>query len=183
MNAKNRAQMYAFLSKMFANALDEKLIQELKNDRAILELVMEDEREWFEATPTYELEEAINVDFNSLFVMHSLPIESSILEDKEEVLVGLQNPVMQFYFEHGYELNLAKSNLLAPDHISFECAFMQNLILKRAVDAQKVFLQKHLLQWVPMYLLSMAEMAQTPFYRGLCTLGAEYIIADYEGLC
>lgn len=183
MNAKNRAQMYAFLSKMFANSLDEKLINELKNDRAILELVMDEEKEWFETTPAHELEEALNVDYNSLFLMHSLPIESSIMENKEEVLVGLQNPVMQFYFEHGYELNLAKSELLAPDHISFECAFMQNLILKKEVEAQRAFLQKHLLQWVPMYLLSMAEMAQTPFYRGLCTLGAEYIIADYEGLC
>lgn len=183
MNAKNRAQMYAFLSKMFANSLDEKLINELKNDRAILELVMDEEKEWFETTPAHALEEALNVDYNSLFLMHSLPIESSIVENKEEVLVGLQNPVMQFYFEHGYELNLAKSELLAPDHISFECAFMQNLILKKEVDAQRAFLQKHLLQWAPMYLLSMAEMAQTPFYRGLCTLGAEYIIADYEGLC
>lgn len=183
MDAKSRARMYAFLSKMFANALDEKLINELKNDRAILELVMDDEKEWFETTPTPELEEALNVDYNSLFLMHSLPVESSIVDDKDEVLVGLQNPVMQFYFEHGYELNLAKSELLAPDHISFEYAFMQNLILKREVDAQRAFLQKHLLQWAPMYLLSMAEMAQTPFYKGLCTLGAEYIMADYEGLC
>jgi len=182
-NAKNRAQMYAFLSKMFATALDEKLIKELQSDQAILELVMEEHKEWFETTPLLELEEALNVDFNSLFVMHSLSIESSILEDKEEVLVGLQNPVMQFYFEHGYELNLSKSELLAPDHLSFECAFMQNLILKKEMDAQRAFLQKHLLNWAPIYLLSMMEMAQTPFYKGLCTLGAEFIIADYEGLC
>ncbi|WP_263833356.1 TorD/DmsD family molecular chaperone [Sulfurospirillum oryzae] len=183
MNAKNRAQMYAFLSKMFATVLDEKLIGELKNDRAILELVLDDEVEWFVTTPLSELEEALNVDFSSLFLMHSLPIESSILDDKEEVLVGLQNPVMQFYFEHGYELNLTKSELQAPDHLSLECAFMQNLILKNEVEAQRAFLQKHLLNWAPMYLLGIANMAQTPFYRELCALGAEYIIADYEGLC
>ena len=183
MNAKNRAQMYAFLSKMFATVLDEKLIGELKNDRAILELVLDDEVEWFVTTPLPELEEALNVDFSSLFLMHSLPIESSILDDKEEVLVGLQNPVMQFYFEHGYELNLTKSELQAPDHLSLECAFMQNLILKNEVEAQRAFMQKHLLNWAPMYLLGIANMAQTPFYRELCALGAEYIIADYEGLC
>jgi len=182
-NAKNRAQMYAFLSKMFATVLDEKLIGELKNDRAILEMVLDEEVEWFVTTPLPELEEVLNVDFSSLFLMHSLPIESAILDDKDEVLVGLQNPVMQFYFEHGYELNLTKSELQAPDHLSLECAFMQNLILKNEVEAQRAFMQKHLLNWAPMYLLSMAEMAQTPFYRGLCTLGAEFIIADYEGLC
>lgn len=175
--------MYAFLSKMFATVLDEKLIGELKNDRAILELVLDDEVEWFVTTPLSELEEALNVDFSSLFLMHSLPIESAILDDKEEVLVGLQNPVMQFYFEHGYELNLTKSELQAPDHLSLECAFMQNLILKNEVEAQRAFMQKHLLNWAPMYLLGIANMAQTPFYRELCALGAEYIIADYEGLC
>lgn len=175
--------MYAFLSKMFATVLDEKLIRELKNDRAILELVLDDEVEWFVTTPLPELEEALNVDFSSLFLMHSLPIESAILDDKEEVLVGLQNPVMQFYFEHGYELNLTKSELQAPDHLSLECAFMQNLILKNEIEAQRAFMQKHLLNWAPMYLLGIANMAQTPFYRELCALGAEYIIADYEGLC
>ena len=44
MDAKSRARMYAFLSKMFANSLDEKLIHELKDDKAILELVMDDEK-------------------------------------------------------------------------------------------------------------------------------------------
>ena len=62
MDAKSRARMYAFLSKMFANSLDEKLIHELKDDRAILELVMDNEKEWFETIPAHELEEALNVD-------------------------------------------------------------------------------------------------------------------------
>jgi len=177
-----RARVYAFVSRMFGTLLDTLLIEELKSDRDIVEMVLQDEVAWFYETPQESLEEALNVDFTSLFLMHSMPIESSILDDKEEVLVGLQNPVMQFYFEHGYELNLSASKQHAPDHLSLELAFMQNLVLKHEEGAQRAFLEKHLLQWVPAYLLGIAPMAQTPFYKGLCALCAEFLVADYEGL-
>lgn len=182
MEDSHRARVYAFLSRMFGALLDQKLLHELKADADILEMVLQDDVAWFQTLEIETLEEALNIDFTSLFLMHSMPIESSILDDKDEVLVGLQNPVMQFYFEHGYELNLSSSKQHAPDHLSLEYAFMQNLVLKDERDAQRAFLEKHLLQWAPAYLLGIASMAQTPFYRGLCSLGAEFLIADYEGL-
>ena len=95
-----RAQMYAFLSRMFSDILDKKLLTQLRDDKNIVELVLQEQQTaWFYESSLEELEEALNVDFTSLFLMNSMPIESSILDDKEEVLVGLQNPVMQFYFE------------------------------------------------------------------------------------
>lgn len=184
MDVTQRATMYAFLSRMFSDILDKKLIQELKNDSALLGLLLnKEEAVRFCETPLEILEEHLNIDYTSLFLMHSMPIESSILDDKEEVLVGLQNPVMQFYFEHGYELHLSNSKQHAPDHLSLELAFMQNLVLKKETFAQKAFLEKHLLQWMPAYLIGIDTMAQSAFYKGLCALGAEFVMADYEGLC
>ena len=118
-----RAQMYAFLSRMFSDILDKKLLMQLRDDKNIVELVLQEQTAWFYESSLEELEEALNVDFTSLFLMNSMPIESSVLDDKEEVLVGLQNPVMQFYFDHGYELHLSSSKQHAPDHISLEFAF------------------------------------------------------------
>ena len=178
-----RAQMYAFLSRMFSDILDKKLLMQLRDDKNIVELVLQEQTAWFYESSLEELEEALNVDFTSLFLMHSMPIESSILDDKEEVLVGLQNPVMQFYFDHGYELHLSSSKQHAPDHISLEFAFMQNAVLKNERAVQKAFLEKHLLAWVPAYLLGIESMAHTPFYKGLCRLGAEFVMADFESLC
>ncbi len=180
MEAKQRAIVYAFLSRMFSDILDNKLLMELKEDKALLEMLLgEEAMAWFEQTPIDELEEVLNMDFTSLFLMNSMPIESSVQDDKDEVMVGLQNPVMQFYFEHGYELALKLSHIQTPDHLSIECAFMQNLVLKNEVDAQRAFLQKHLLAWAPAYLLGIKGMAQTPFYEALCDFGAEFLVADY----
>lgn len=183
MQSHAQATMYAFLSRMFRGILDQKLIAQVQNDDAILDLVLGSQKEWFLSTPLETLEEVLNIDYTSLFLMHDLPIESSVLDDKNEVLVGLQNPVMQFYFEHGYELNLSKSEVVAPDHLSLECAFMQHLVLKGEQEVKRAFLQKHLLQWAPSYLLSMADAAQTPFYQELCLLAAEFFISEYEDLC
>lgn len=177
-----RVTSYAFLSRIFADIPDKKLLMELKSDDGFLQILLGDEKVWFQKTPLKELEELLNIDFTSLFLMNSLPIESSVLEDKDEVLMGLQNPVMQFYFEHGYELNLKASSLQAPDHLSIECAFMQNLVLKGEKEVQKSFLEKHLLAWAPPYLLGIKNMAQTPFYNALCDFGAEFLVADYEVL-
>lgn len=182
MQTQPRAQMYAFLSRMFADVPDTKIVVELQHDSALLEMVMGEEASWFSSMPLEALEEALNIDFSSLFLMHAMPLESSVLEERDEVLVGLQNPVMQFYFEHGYELNLTQSRLQAPDHLSLECAFMQNLVLKEEINAQRAFLEKHLLMWAPAYLVSMSEAAHTPFYKGVCLLAAEFFVADYESL-
>ena len=102
MEAKQRAIVYAFLSRMFSDILDKKLLMELKEDKALLEMLLgEEAMAWFEQTPLDELEEVLNMDFTSLFLMNSMPIESSVLDDKDEVMVGLQNPVCSFTLSMG----------------------------------------------------------------------------------
>ncbi len=179
MDRKTRIYTYAFLSRMFSKELDLKAIKDLR-DTGILESLGEESVKWFEKLDDNDILEKLNIDFSSLFLMHAHPIESIVLDDKDEALVGLQNPVMQFYFSHGYDLHLDKTQIQTPDHIALEFAFMQNLLLKEEDKAAREFLQKHLLQWAPQYLLAVAREAQTPFYKELCEFGAEFLIADYD---
>ncbi len=65
---------------------------------------------------------------------------------KNEILVGLQNPVMQFYLNYGYDINLDASSLYVPDHIAIELGFMQKLVLGDEREAQIKFSQTHLLK-------------------------------------
>lgn len=182
MDKEQRVYLYAFLSTVFSERLSAEQIRDLKANRELLEMISPKVSSWFFSHSLEELEVRLNQDFTSLFLIHSLPIESSVLDSKAEVLVGLQNPVMQFYFSCGYELNLNDSKLNAPDHISLECGFMQNLIERGEKQLQISFLQNHLLKWVPVYFLGIKSMAKTPFYEELCDFCAEFILADYDAL-
>ncbi len=183
MDKKTQVYIYAFLSRLFEKEIDSKLLSDLKKSEEITQMISSNLHEWFDRKPDDELLEELSIDFTSLFVMnHTQPIETAIMDDKDEVLVGLQNPVMQFYFDHGYELYLDKTHIQTPDHISLEFGFMQNLIQKEQYDVGAKFLEKHILQWVPSYLLSMKESAQSLFYKELCDFTTEFVLASYETL-
>lgn len=175
-----RAQIYAMLSKFFSDVLDEKIINDLKSNPTLLELIGKSTKEWFEKTSKEELLDKINIDFTTTFLMNAQPIESSVIDNKNDVLVGLQNPVMQFYFSHGYDINLLNTHIQTPDHLAIELGFMQNLVLKDDLKTQKRFLKKHLLEWVPQYLIGCKNIVETPFYKDLCDFSAEFIVADYH---
>jgi TorA maturation chaperone TorD len=181
LDKKIRAFVYAFLSRAFERALGSKEIEDLQKNPELLEMIGNGSKEYFKKD-IKSIEEELNIDFNSLFVVNSQPIETLIVDSTGEILVGLQNPVMFFYFEHGYEVNMNNTEILAPDHLSIEFGFMQNLVYK---DDDKVafnFLKKHLLQWVPPYLVAMKKVAQTPFYKDLCDFTNDFLFSEYENL-
>lgn len=182
MDKQTRTYLYAFLSRVFSNALDDKYLAELQHNDELLSMLGNESFDWFKTTSLETLTEALNIDYSSIFLMNAKPIESSIIDSKDEILVGLQNPVMQFYFNHNYELNLAASHLQTPDHISIELAFMQNLIAKNELKTQKEFLQTHLLRWAVPYFLGIKAMAQTPFYKDLSDFTIEFLASDYDFL-
>lgn len=182
LDKQHRLYMYAFLSRVYADSLDEKFLQDLKNNHELLHLIGEKTTAWFEKHSVQELHDKLNIDYSSIFLMNAKPIETSVIDAKDEILVGLQNPVMQFYFNHNFELNLGASHLQTPDHIAIELAFMQNLISKDENDTQKEFLQKHLLNWAIPYFIGIKQMCSTPFYEDLCDFMVEFLATDYEFL-
>ena len=178
----NKAEIYAFLSRIFSKNIDIELIIELKKNYVLLDVLMGEEKNWFTCKDEKELEKELNIDFSTLFLIHNPPIESAVQEETNEVLVGLQNPVMQFYINHGYELNLNDTSLQTPDHIAIEFGFMQNLVEQSELKVQKRFLEEHLLKvWIP-YFIGIKNMATTPFYKNICDFTCEFLASDYEEL-
>ena len=168
------------LSKFFSDVLDEKSLNELKSNSQIVELIGENTKEWFDNNTSELLLEEINIDFTTIFLMNAQPIESAVIDNKNDVLVGLQNPVVQFYFSHGYDVNMLNTHIQTPDHISIQFGFMQNIVMKEDIKTQKRFLKQHLLEWIPQYLLGCKTMAQTPFFKDLFDFTAEFLVADYD---
>ena len=180
MNKEYRLYIYAFLSRTMADVVDKNYIKDLRKNTDLLELLGEESKEWFESHSDETILDALNEDFSSMFVINTQPVESFVLDAKNETLVGLQNPVMNFYYRNGFELNMDQSDLMAPDHLSIEFAFMQTLIYRDEKKPQYEFLKEHLFLWVIPYMVGMKSMANTPFYRDICDFIVEFIVADFE---
>lgn len=180
MNKEYRLYIYAFLSRTMANTADKNYVRDLRNNKELLELLGEDTLAWFQAKSDEEILDALNEDYSSMFIINTQPVESFVLDAKNETLVGLQNPVMNFYYRNGFELNMDQSELMAPDHLSIELAFMQTLIYRDEQKPQYQFLKEHLFNWVVPYMIGMKSMANTPFYRDICDFTVEFIVADYD---
>lgn len=182
MEKQTRILIYAFLSRIFSTEVDAKTLRDLKENRQLLEILGKDVVDWLAFKSDDEVLEELAIDFSTLFLMNAVPIESAVLDAKNEVLVGLENPVMNFYFTNGYEINLNITKIVAPDHLAIELGFAQNLVSKDDTMTLKKFLDKHLMTWVPPYLIGVKEAASTPFYRAVCDFGAEFLVADYAAV-
>jgi TorA maturation chaperone TorD len=182
MDKKTRSYIYAFLSRVFSYEVDADFLKDIKSNEDVLKLVGIDSYNYLKNTKKSNVLEELNIDFHSLFNMNNHPYESAILDSKNEIMTGLQNPVMQFYLNHGYDINLEYSPISIPDHIAVELGFMQKLVLLDKPDVQKEFLNLHLLQWVPPFMIGIKPMAQTPLYKDLCDFTVDFLFNDFDGL-
>lgn len=182
MDNKIRAYIFAFLSRIFSSHIEKKLLNEIQANEELLKTIGDNAFDYLMQKDEERLLAELNVAFHSLFVTNNHPIESAVIDAKNEILVGLQNPVMQFYFNHGYDLNLAASSLHVPDHLAIEFGFMQNLVLQNDKMAQLKFYEEHLMIWVPPYLISTKEMSDNPFYSDLFDFAIDFMFEDYSSL-
>jgi len=182
LDRKTRAFVYAFLSRVYEKPLEKKEIEDLLAKPELLETIGPESKRFFTGNSLERIEDELNVDYNTLFVVNSQPVETLVVDSTGEILVGLQNPVMFFYFEHGYEVDMNRTEILAPDHLAIEMGFMQNLAYRGEDGVAAKFLRRHLLQWVPPYLIAIQKVAQTPFYRELGDFTVDFLLHDYERL-
>jgi len=193
---QGRINMYAFLSRLLIEEIDENLLEKIKNNPDLLEL-FPNTKEWegFKTKSTKELiDEDLNVDYTTVFILNAYPYESVFMNDEGHINPTPTNPTLQFYLEHGYEIDLNKTRVLSPDHIAVELEFMITLIQeqlkaysmndqegeKKALNLQKEFMENHILQWAPIYLMAARDMSETPFYYDVCQMALDFIMTDYE---
>ncbi len=182
MNNDYRLYIYAFLSRVMSTIADRRFISDLKNNVELLEIIGEKTKEYIQSNDIETIYDELNIDYTSMYILNTQPVESFVLDAKNETLVGLQNPVMAFYFTNGFEVNMDQTEIMAPDHLSIEFAFMQTLIYRNEQEPQLEFLDKHIMHWVIPYMIGMRSMAETPFYRDISDFIVEFLVSDYEYL-
>jgi len=193
-----RVNIYALMSRILLQELDAKTLKTIKEDENILDF-FPTLKEWKQLQDLDDkklLEEYFNPDFVNLSILHLIPYESFYVREDQMVETGGANPVTDIYSAYNFMVDYEASRTVSADHIGVELEFMHHLCIaeqkamqdgddnsvKEIREVQSEFLNKHLLQWAPMYLINMKFEARTPLYYDAAEMALEFILSDNEYL-
>lgn len=193
-----RSNIYALLSRILLQELDTQTLQTIKEDDNILEFLptLKEWKQLQELDNKKLLEEYFNPDFVNLSVLHLIPYETFYTRDDQMIETGGANPVTDIYSAYDFMVDFEAARSVSADHIGIEYEFMHHLInaeltatengdtnaVQELKEVQHEFLNKHLLQWAPMYLINMKYEARTPLYYDAAEMALEFILSDNEYL-
>ncbi|MEA2111034.1 MAG: molecular chaperone TorD family protein [Campylobacterota bacterium] len=193
-----RSNIYALLSRVLMQESDLELLNSIKNDENILNF-FPTFKKW-DMLNTLEssvlLNEHINPDFSNLSLLHLIPYETFYTRDDQMIETGGANPVTDMYSAYDFIVDYEVARVVSSDHIGIELEFMHHLCeaqvkaeaqddlsaIQELKSVQKEFLNKHLLQWAPMYLINLKYESRTPFYYDIAETTLEFILSDNEYL-
>jgi len=197
-NTKARSNIYALLSRVLLQELDEEMLQIIKNDENIMDF-FPTLKEWkpFLEVPSRELlDEYLNPDFVNLSLLHLIPYETFYMREDQKIETGGANPVTDMYSAYNFVVDYEAARTVSADHIGVELEFMHHLVeaelkalqeddkeASRAFkEIEKEFLNRHLLRWAPMYLINAKYEARTPLYYDATEMALEFLLSDNEYL-
>ena len=194
----SRVNLYALISRILMNEVDETLLKSIIEDANMLTFFPSFEK-WGKRQELSQkdlIEKYLNVDFTNLFLLHLIPYESFYRRDDQMMETGGDNPLQALYNDFDFRVELDKARVMSADHIGVELEFMYKLceaeykaledgetkIAAKIADIQYNFLKEHLLEWAPMYLLNVKSEAGTAFYFDAAELALEFMMSDFEYL-
>jgi len=195
---QSRSNIYALLSRILMQELDDELLTMIKSDETILEF-MPNFKDWEERSTLENsvlLEQILNPDFTNISLLHLIPYETFYIRDDQMIETGGANPVTDIYSAYDFLVDFGEARVVSADHIGVELEFMHHLCeaqikaqkdedakaVQELKSVQKEFMNKHLLQWAPLYLLNAKYESRTPLYFDTADMALEFILSDNEYL-
>ncbi|SDM60610.1 molecular chaperone [Bacillus sp. OK048] len=145
------------------------LIDEVAKSLRVLEEVKENTIQTFEH------------DYNRLFVgpnkLLASPFESSYRNYEGNVLQQETLNVRNFY--HFVGVKVANEGQIPDDHIQFELEFILHVLSDQTIQENrqiyKMFLEKHLMQWIFKHCKKIIENSQNPITHAMAVLLKEFL--------
>ena len=201
-NAKFRSDIYGLLATVFRQEPGVALIRELRDPQlagVFSDLGVDLGETFYNATET-ELMELLALEFTRLFVG-----PSSHISAHESVFTELDNGISELWgrstvavknFIETTGLDYKPEFSGVPDHASVELEFMQKLTAWEAdkwqqddrenaefcVSVQRIFLEQHLLVWLPKFCEVVMAQAENPFYRAMSELMKNYLEFEQQSV-
>jgi TorA maturation chaperone TorD len=194
-SAQLRSNMYGLLATVFREEPTEALIKELRGPRlsGVFSDMGVELGETFSNISDSAVAEALGLEFTRLFIgpgPHVSAHESVFAEmdGGTSSLWGRKTVEVKNFIETaglGYQPEYSG----IPDHVSVELEFMQKLTAWEAEKwtqqdrksaeycstVQRLFLDQHLLCWLPQFCDAVMEQAELPFYRSMSELTRNYL--------
>ena len=156
--------------------------------------------EAFYSDPEHEVAEELAVEFTRLFIgpgPHISAHESIFVEMDGDAggLWGAQTVAVKKFIETtGLDYEPEFTGL--PDHVSVELEFMRKLTEWEAeqwiqedrksaeycLTVQRMFLERHLLCWLPKFCDAVMAKAEMPFYRAMADLTGNYMEFERQSI-
>lgn len=155
--------------------------------------------EFTETIPSQDLETLyikLAADYARLFLSTGSvpphPSESVYLEGP--MMQRSRDEVLEMYWSFG--IDKRKEFTEPEDHIAVELSFIAYLCSKtinalksnntgeagKYLEAQKEFLEKHLIRWAPKLVKDILSTARTPFYKAIAALTRDYLELDLSAI-
>ncbi|MDR1422669.1 MAG: molecular chaperone TorD family protein [Coriobacteriales bacterium] len=122
------------------------------------------------------------------------PFESVYTSEKGLLMQEARDDALGWY--HRFGLGKSAEWHDCEDHLALELEFLAFLInesievldvgnipeVERFIQAQKDFMESHLINWVPLFAEKVIRFAKTDFYKGLASFAVAYLDQDYSAL-
>lgn len=205
---RNRATVYAFLSKVYEREVTVDFLKKLTGSDFISQITGVPDEEGFRLLSTYlkglvgrDLERVkleLAVEYAALFlgmrggIYH--PSESAYGTSTHFIMQKPRDDVMMAYLKAG--LTKATDFPEPEDHIAMELLFMSRLCEKTAdtlqgaqkaearklLETQRDFINNHILIWVPKFTQDVVKAAKLDFYKAVAKITNAFILADKEAI-
>ena len=188
-NMQERADLY-LLSRLYRVEVDQALLDALKSlSFPAAEGVLGEGYEMLKSYLGSCGEDALDqlaVDYATVFLAAgsadgaaAIPCESVYTSPKKIFMQEAWEDVCAIYGQH----NLAKDGAfqdLMEDHVALELEFMAALVESRAPEAEKSFLENHLLNWMPAFTADIDKYARCDFYKAVGRITMGFLQSEQE---
>lgn len=192
---ENRSYSYGFLSIVYLQEPTKVFIKSLK-DSNILNVLNESGLQFDEQITNDVNDKSLNdlvLEYTRLFIgpgKHISPYESVYRDNEDAFWSETTVKVKNFIESSGLKYSGNWHGL--PDHIGVELEFMQRLTCHekeawtqqdtktaiRCLELEKEFIDKHLIQWIPIFCDKVKKESRTAFYREMAELTRKFIDFD-----
>jgi len=202
-DAFQRSIIYGFLARVYRKELTLDMLVRIKDSRftEVLSDLGVQLGDGFYAKPDEELLEDLAIEYTGLFLgpgRHISPHES-IHYERDDGDWGKHwgaSTVEVKKFVESLGLQYKESDTSIPDHISVELELMQKIISKEKeawekndgkgalhyLKIEKMFMDDHIIQWVPRFCDEITANAELSFYREMAGLTKNFIQVDMNNI-